>query len=142
MQSSIEAYLQFSACKHFKCQYHSSNSSSCFFCYNGQPLQISACLYQATRIDAGNTSNFARMSTDATKRKHYYKWKHFPTLGLAQPCLAPVETSLNSDLSWQGVLKHGLSQAYKLRNNETNKELRPITPQCKCGLRHCFGNSV
>jgi len=35
----------------FKCQYHSSNSSSCFFCYNGQPLQIPACSYQATRID-------------------------------------------------------------------------------------------
>jgi len=25
---------------------------------------------------------------------------------------------------------------YKFRNNETNKELRPITPQCKCGLTH------
>jgi len=35
----------------FKCQYHSSNSSSCFFCYNGQPLQIPACLYQATKTD-------------------------------------------------------------------------------------------
>ena len=41
----------------------------------------------------------------------------------------------NPVLAWQGVLKHGLSQAYKFRNNETNKELRPITPQCKCGLK-------
>ena len=31
----------------------------------------------------------------------------------------------NPVLAWQGVMKHGLSQAYKFRNNETNKELRP-----------------
>ena len=67
----------------FKCQYH---SSSCFFCYNGQ--QLPACLYQATRIDASSTSNFARMATDATKRKHYCKYKHFPTLSLAWHSLA------------------------------------------------------
>jgi len=46
MQSSTEAYLHLSACEHFL-----SASSSCFFCYNGQPLHIPACLYQATRID-------------------------------------------------------------------------------------------
>ena len=49
MQSSIEAYLHLSACEHFLSA--RSNSSSCFFCYNCQPLQIPACLYQATRID-------------------------------------------------------------------------------------------
>ena len=49
MQSGIEAYLHLSACEHFLSA--SSNSSSCFFCYNGQPFQIPACLYQATRID-------------------------------------------------------------------------------------------
>ena len=30
----------------------------------------------------GSMSNFARMATDATKRKHYCKCKHFPTLSL------------------------------------------------------------
>ena len=40
----------------------------------------------------------------------------------------------NSILAWEGVLKHVLSQAYKFRNNEANKELRPFTPQCKCNF--------
>ena len=86
MQSSIEGYLHLLACEHFLSA--SSNSSSCFFCYNGQPLQIPACLYQATWIDAGSMWNFARMATDATKRKHYCKCKHFPTLSLTWLSLA------------------------------------------------------
>jgi len=46
------------------------------------------CLHQATRIDTGSKSNFARMATDATKRKHYCKCKHFPTLSLTWLSLA------------------------------------------------------
>jgi len=69
----------------FECQCH---SSSCFFCYNCQSLQIPVCLHQATRIDAGSTSNFARIATDATKHKLCCKCKHFPTLSLAWLSLA------------------------------------------------------
>ena len=91
MQASIEGYLRVLACEHFL----SANTpvatvAVAFVCYNGQPLQVPACLYQANRIDASSTSNFARMATDATKRKQYCKCKHFPTLSLAQPFLAPV----------------------------------------------------
>ena len=39
-------------------------------------------------IDAGSTSNFTRMATDATKRKHYCKCKHFPMLSLTWLSLA------------------------------------------------------
>ena len=38
--------------------------------------------------DAGSTSNFACMATDATKRKHHWKCKHFPALSLTWLSLA------------------------------------------------------
>ena len=52
MQSSIEAYLHLSACEHFlSASTTAAAVAVAFFCYNGQPLQIPACLYQTTRID-------------------------------------------------------------------------------------------
>jgi len=52
VQSSIEAYLHLSACEHFlSASTTVATVAVAFFCYNGQPLQIPACLYQATRID-------------------------------------------------------------------------------------------
>ena len=86
MQSSIEDYLHLLVCEHFLRA--STTVAVAFFCYNGQPLQIPACLYQATRIDVGSRPNFARMATYATKRKHHCKCEHFPTLNLAWLSLA------------------------------------------------------
>ena len=52
MQSSIEGYLHLSACEHFlSASTTVATVAVAFFGYNGQPLQIPACLYQATRID-------------------------------------------------------------------------------------------
>jgi len=50
MQSSTEACLHLSACEHFLSTTVATVAVA-FFCYNDQPLQIPASLYQATRID-------------------------------------------------------------------------------------------
>jgi len=105
MQSGIEGYLRLLPCEHFlSASTTVATVAVAFFCYNGQPLQIPACLYQATRIDVGSRSNFARMATDANKRKHYCKCKHFPTLSLAWLSLAwpqckPAFTRNNNQVS-------------------------------------------
>ena len=52
MQSSIEAYIHLLACEHFlSASTTVATVAVAFFCYNRQPLQIPACLHQATRMD-------------------------------------------------------------------------------------------
>ena len=79
MQSSIEAYLQFSACEHFlSASTTVATVAVAFFCCNGQPLQIPACLYQATRLDnklswkphVQNCDSKLKLETSCTKGKN------------------------------------------------------------------------
>ena len=85
MQSSIEGYLRLLTCEHFlSASTTEATVAVAFFVTTGNRYRYQLVYTnQATRIDAGTTSNFARMATDATKRKHYCKCKHFLTLSLA-----------------------------------------------------------
>ena len=134
MQSSIEAYLHLSACEHFLSA--RSNSSSCFFCYNCQPLQIPACLYQATRIDNKLSwkphvqkvkTQLSRACGILSKLKHY----------IAPPVLKVVYNSLihpylnYSILSW-GHASNATIQPLIKHQNKATKIINPTNMGSLC----------
>ena len=119
----------FSLWRLFKCQNHSSNSGSCFFCYNCQPLQIPACLYQATRLDNKLSwkPHVHKVKTQLSRACGILsKLKHYTT----PPVLKVVYNSLihpylnYSILNW-GVASNATIQPLIKHQNKATKIINP-----------------